>query len=245
MQRAIDRKREERQQCWLNPFACAMGRSTVYDRWGLRHLNFVVSCCMATRLRIKLRIELSFTVIKSFWGVHVQVLAETFAQRWAVSLSRRLVAEVIGMQTQPWSTWTFKGFYWPKQRDENDVQKFWIRYFGVLHHQQGRSKEKEGRKSCRYIILVVDIMYQRQLLLRSALLTVYRNIGFRLFVHCFRLAFWSIKSFETWECASGIVGCSPYYTWTFLTKMSRLMALDWSPATMTVPFRFQVTVGWN
>ena len=29
-----------------------------------------------------------------------------------------------------------------KKRDENDVQKVWIRYFGVLHHQQGRSKEK-------------------------------------------------------------------------------------------------------
>ena len=43
---------------------------------------------MATRLRMKLRIELFFTVIKSFWVVHVQVLAEIFAQRLAVSLSQ-------------------------------------------------------------------------------------------------------------------------------------------------------------
>ena len=31
---------------------------------------------MATRLRMKLCIELFFTGIKTFWGVHVQVLAE-------------------------------------------------------------------------------------------------------------------------------------------------------------------------
>ena len=59
----------------------SMAKSTVYGRWGLRHLNFVFICRMATRLRMKLRIELFFTVIKSFWGVHVQVLAEIFAQR--------------------------------------------------------------------------------------------------------------------------------------------------------------------
>ena len=59
----------------------SMAISTVYGRWGLRHLNFVFICRMATRLRLKLRIELFFTVIKSFWGVHVQVLAEIFAQR--------------------------------------------------------------------------------------------------------------------------------------------------------------------
>ena len=29
-----------------------------------------------------------------------------------------------------------------KKRDENDAQKVWVRYFGVLHHQQGRYKEK-------------------------------------------------------------------------------------------------------
>ena len=56
---------------------------------------------------MKLRIELFFTVIKSFWGVHVQVLAEIFAQRWAVSLSQRLVTEAIGMHREPWSNWTF------------------------------------------------------------------------------------------------------------------------------------------
>ena len=59
----------------------SMGKSTVYGRWGLRHLNFVFICRMATRLRMELRIELFFTVIKSFWGVHVQVLADIFAQR--------------------------------------------------------------------------------------------------------------------------------------------------------------------
>ena len=84
-----------------------MGKWTVSGRWGLRHLNFVFICRMATRLRMKLRIKLFFTVIKSFWGVHVQVLAQIFAQRWAVSLSQRLVAEAIGMQRQPWSKWTF------------------------------------------------------------------------------------------------------------------------------------------
>ena len=46
-------------------------------------------------------------MIKSFWGVHVPVLAEIFAQRWAVSLSQRLATEAIGMQRQPWSTWIF------------------------------------------------------------------------------------------------------------------------------------------
>ena len=85
----------------------SMAKSTVYGRWGLRHLNFVFICHMATRLRMKLRIELFFAVIKSFWGVHVQVLAEIFAQRWAVSLSQRLVTEARGMQRQPWSNWTF------------------------------------------------------------------------------------------------------------------------------------------
>ena len=29
-----------------------------------------------------------------------------------------------------------------KKRDENGVQKVWIRYFGVLQHQQGRYEEK-------------------------------------------------------------------------------------------------------
>ena len=50
---------------------------------------------------MKLRNELFFTVIKSFWGDHVQVLAEIFAQRRAVSLSQRLVTEAIVMQRQP------------------------------------------------------------------------------------------------------------------------------------------------
>ena len=85
----------------------SMAKSTVYGRWGLRHLNFVFICRMATRLRMKLRIELFFTVIKSFWSVHVQVLAEIFAQRWAISLSQRLVTEAKGLQRQPWSNWTF------------------------------------------------------------------------------------------------------------------------------------------
>ena len=63
----------------VNPFACVNGE--IYGQWGMRHLNFVFICRMATRLRMRLRIELFFTVIKSFWGVHVQVLAEIFAQR--------------------------------------------------------------------------------------------------------------------------------------------------------------------
>ena len=47
----------------------------------LRRLDVVFICCMATRLRMKLRIELFITVIKSFLGVHVQVLAEILPQR--------------------------------------------------------------------------------------------------------------------------------------------------------------------
>ena len=76
-----DGKRKVQQPYFLTLSRASMGKSTVYGRWGLRHLNFVFICRMATRLRMKLRIELFFTVIKSFWGVHVQVLAEIFAQR--------------------------------------------------------------------------------------------------------------------------------------------------------------------
>ena len=93
--------------CALTLSRAQIGKSTVYGRWGLRNLNFVFIFCMATRLRMKLRIESFFTVIKLFWGVHVQVLAEIFAHRWAVALSQRLVMEAIGMQKQPWSTWIF------------------------------------------------------------------------------------------------------------------------------------------
>ena len=93
---------------FLLTLSCAsMGKSTDNGGWGLRHLNFVFICRMATRLRMKLRIGLFFTVPKSFWGVDVQVLAEMFAQRWAVSLSQRLVTEAIGMQRQPLSNWIF------------------------------------------------------------------------------------------------------------------------------------------
>ena len=49
--------------------------------------------------------------------------------------------------------WRFKGFYWPKARRKRCTKSL-IRYFGVLHHQQG------------------SIVYQRQLLLISALLMV-------------------------------------------------------------------------
>ena len=44
---------------------------------------------------MKFRIELFFTVMKLFWGVHAQVLAKIFAQRWAASLSERLFTEAI------------------------------------------------------------------------------------------------------------------------------------------------------
>ena len=74
---------------------------------GGERVNFLFICCMATRLRRELCIELFFTVIKSFWGVHVRVFAEIFAQKWAVCLSKRLVTKAIGMQRQPGSTWTF------------------------------------------------------------------------------------------------------------------------------------------
>ena len=85
-----------------------------------------------------------------------------------------------------------------KKRDENDVQKVWIRYFGVLHHQRGKYKEKMSLYSVPttaspYICPVDDVAH--------------RNIGFRLFVHRFRLAFWSIKSFEILR--SGFVDTRP------------------------------------
>ena len=92
---------------WWMEFQSDLVNRYFHRRWGWMHLNFVFICRMATRLSLKLRIELFFTVIKSFWGVHVQVLAEIFAQRWGVSLSQRLVTEAIGVQRQPWSNWTF------------------------------------------------------------------------------------------------------------------------------------------
>ena len=65
----------------------SLGKSTVYGRWGLRHPNFVLRRRMAKKLRTKLRNELLFALVKSFWGVHIQVLVENFTQRCAVSLS--------------------------------------------------------------------------------------------------------------------------------------------------------------
>ena len=87
--------------------------------------------------------------------------------------------------------WNFRGFYLPKKRDEKDVQKVWIRYFSVLHHQQSRYKEKLSYSvptTTPPYICPVDGVH-----------VAHRNIGFRLFVHRFRLAFWLIKSFEIWN----------------------------------------------
>ena len=67
--------------CALTLSRAQIRKTTVYGRWGLRNLNFVFLFCMATRLRMMLRIESFFTGIKSFWGVHVQVLAEIVAHR--------------------------------------------------------------------------------------------------------------------------------------------------------------------
>ena len=75
----------------------------------------------------------------------------------------------------------FQRIFLTKKRDENDVQKVRIRYFDVLHHQLGRYKEKLS-------------------------LVHYTTLHYR-----FRPAFWSIKSFETSECESRIVGRSPCY----------------------------------
>ena len=72
-----------------------------------------------------------------------------------------------------------------KKRDEIDAQKVWIRYFGVLHvhHQQGRFKEKLSlvhyTTTSPYICPVDGVAHW--------------NIGFRLFVHQFRLAFLANK----------------------------------------------------
>ena len=81
--------------------------------------------------------------------------------------------------------------------------KVWVRYFGVLHHQPGRYE----RRSCRWYTILLYFSFHICLVDGVA----HRNIGLRLFVHRFRLAFWSIKSFETSECESRIVGRSPCY----------------------------------
>ena len=92
------------------------------------------------------------------------------------------------------------------KQDENDVQKVWIRFFGVLHHQQGRYKEK--------LSLVHYTLTTTSPFICPVDGVAHRKIGFRRFVHHFRLAFWSIKSFETSECESRIVGRSPCYRQT-------------------------------
>ena len=79
--------------------------------------------------------------------------------------------------------------------------------------------------------VVVGTLYQQQLLLSYTNNNfsfhicpvdgvAHRNIGFRLFVHRFRLAFWSIKSFETSECESRIAGRSPCTSQSHLTNFS-------------------------
>ena len=95
-----------------------MGESTVYDRWGLRHPNFVFMCCMATRLRMKLPIDLPYQLTKSFWGVHVQDLAGFFfffcSKVGSFSLSQRVVTELsqkgcwgsLGVPSLSWRKWT-------------------------------------------------------------------------------------------------------------------------------------------
>ena len=64
---------------------------------------------------------------------------------------------------------------------------------------------------------------------------VHRNIGFRLFVHHFRLAFWSIKSFETSECESKIVGRSPCYVFTYQDLSVALRPLQLQPHSSVAP----------
>ena len=74
--------------------------------WILEAGNRINTGCMATRLRMKVRIELFFTVVKSFWSVHNS--CRNFCSKVSCfSLSQRLVTEAIGMQRQPWSTSTF------------------------------------------------------------------------------------------------------------------------------------------
>ena len=65
-----------------------------------------------------------------------------------------------------------------QKRDEKDVQRSLIRYFGVLHHQQGRYLEKLSLvpTTTSPNICPVDGV-------------VHRNIGSDFFVHLFRLAF--------------------------------------------------------
>ena len=104
-----------------------------------------------------------------------------------------------------------------KKRDENDVQKVWIRYFGVLHHQQGRYKEKLSLVTILYTAYSVPTTTSPYTCPVGGV--AHWIIGFRLFVHRFRLAFWSIKSFETSECESRIAGRSPCYAKVKLLKL--------------------------
>ena len=59
----------------------------------------------------------------------------------------------------------------------------------MLHHQQGREKEK--------LALVYSVPTTTSPYTCPVDGVAHRNIGFILFVHRFRLAFWSISSFET------------------------------------------------
>ena len=68
-QQVLSQYRKRNQINNKNLSRASMAKSTVYGRWGLRHLNFVFICRMATRLRMKLRIELFFTVINVSFGV--------------------------------------------------------------------------------------------------------------------------------------------------------------------------------
>ena len=84
-----------------------MGKSIVNGRWGLRHLNFVFICRMATRLRLKLRIWVVLYIDQVVLGCSFSSSCRNFCSKWAVSFSQRLVTEAIGMQRQPWRNWTF------------------------------------------------------------------------------------------------------------------------------------------
>ena len=98
--------------------------------------------------------------------------------------------KVMGKAVLALVNWCFKGFYWPKSETKTMYKK------------------SESDISVCYTINRAGIKGE---------VVVHRNIGFRLFVHRFRFAFWSIKSFETSECESRIVGHLPcYVNWCWL-----------------------------
>ena len=91
-----------------------------------------------------------------------------FVPIWPISSTLFNLHELYTHTSSAWmhTNYSLRRILLTKKRDENDVQKVWIQYFGVLHHQQGRCKEKLS------LVHHTGMVCQRQLLLISALLMV-------------------------------------------------------------------------